>query len=496
VAVLTFDTTVKPRIDFTTDHAAAKQQVELVEYTPAGGTCLYDAAYETIQQAAALPSGRRAVILLTDGKDEVDGKPCSLYEADDIIALASKADARVPVYIIGLGNDVDSQTLETIARQTGGRYLASPGPTQLEALFGRVSDELRSQYAMNYISSVEPGNHTLTVQVDYRGAKDEVSVPVYMPALPYSISFTAPVEGGIIEDKNTLQVNVSGQGAPIAKVVFLANNKIIGSDTEAPYQLDWDPTSLEKGPIFLEAVAQDAGGNELARSGVTVTLKEKLLPAPTPKTIIEKPNLSLTNTNFIIAGALGLILAGIIVVVILFARKRRDEKQRDQDWEDKVQGKGGDESPVGMEDRTMDSFEPSAGALGMLVVLESDDASLRGQRYEINKSVTSLGRKSTNDIMFPKDGPVSRQHAVIEERDGQLYLSEVMAADENGQSKRPSYGTFVNNQQVEGSVALRNRDEIQLGKRVRLKFEEVGATSSDTDRTIDQFEDPDRTMDG
>jgi pSer/pThr/pTyr-binding forkhead associated (FHA) protein len=98
--------------------------------------------------------------------------------------------------------------------------------------------------------------------------------------------------------------------------------------------------------------------------------------------------------------------------------------------------------------------------------------------------------------MFPKDGAVSRQHAVIEERGGSLYLSEVMAADDDGKPKRPTYGTFVNDLQIEAPVALRNGDQIRLGKRVRIRFEGIGESSSDTDQTMDQFSDSDKTMDG
>ena len=45
VAVVTFDNDTKTRIDFTTDHRAARDELELVDATRGAGTCLYDAAY-------------------------------------------------------------------------------------------------------------------------------------------------------------------------------------------------------------------------------------------------------------------------------------------------------------------------------------------------------------------------------------------------------------------------------------------------------------------
>jgi Ca-activated chloride channel family protein len=497
VAVLTFDTTVVHRIDFTTDHLAAKQQVELIEYTPGGATCLYDAAYETIQMTAALPTGRRAVILLTDGVDEAGGQPCSLYTLDDVIALASDEEARVPLYTIGLGEGVDANSLDRMARQTGGRYQASPGTTQLDALFGRLADELRSQYVLHYTSAANAGEHTLIIHVNYNGAEDEVSRTVEMPALPYSISFTSPVEGATVGDATTIMVSISGQGAPIQKVVFFANTALIGSDESAPYELEWDLTGLDEGQIFLEALAQDGNGAELARSGITITYQPGLEPSQVAGQGGEGGVTPLSQTTMIIIGvSLAALVVVVVVVIVISAKKRKEEKERDRRWKETVQGEGVSGPAVGMEDRTMDSFTPSENALGMLVILESDDPALRGQRFEISKSVTTLGRKSTNDVMFPKDGAVSRQHAVIEERGGSLYLSEVMAADDDGKPKRPTYGTFVNDLQIEAPVALRNGDQIRLGKRVRIRFEGIGESSSDTDQTMDQFSDSDKTMDG
>ena len=146
-----------------------------------------------------------------------------------------------------------------------------------------------------------------------------------------------------------------------------------------------------------------------------------------------------------------------------------------------VQGKA-----AGSDDRTMDDFSPNENALGVLVVLQSDDEAMIHQRIEIVKSPTALGRKADNDVIFAKDSPVSRRHAVIEEHSGALFLSEVLAEDESGQAKRPAYGTFVNGVQVQDPVQLRNGDEIQLGKRVRLRLE--SAMGADDESTVDQMD--------
>lgn len=176
----------------------------------------------------------------------------------------------------------------------------------------------------------------------------------------------------------------------------------------------------------------------------------------------------------------GIVLLGaavVFIVVILLMSRKRKERQRELEWNQKVGGIGEaatvEEMPVGGLDRTMDSFEMSPDALGRLTVTASDDPSMPGQRFEITNQRTTLGRKADNDIIFPKDSPVSRHHAMIEEKNGVLFLGEVQDVDEKtGAPKRPTYGTFVNENEVSGqSILLQNGDEIRLGKRVKLKFE-------------------------
>ena len=153
-----------------------------------------------------------------------------------------------------------------------------------------------------------------------------------------------------------------------------------------------------------------------------------------------------------------------------------------------VQGLG--PKPVtSTEDRTMDSFAPIGNALGTLIVLQSDDPSMLNQRIELSHPVTRLGRKADNEIIFAMDSPVSRHHAVIEARDGQMFLSEIVVKDEQtGQPKRPAYGTFVNGLQIQEPVRLQDGDEIALGKRLRMRFEAVQIPQAGSDRTMDQME--------
>jgi len=487
VAALSFDLTTVRQIDFTSDLKAARDVVELIQSTPGAGTCLYDALYETVQMTAGQSSGRRAIVLLTDGVDEAGGKkPCSHYTVDDVVDLASEGKTRVPIYTIGLGNSVDTLSLDLLARETSGRSQYAPGPTQLDALFGRLTDELRSQYVLHYTSSAAGGEHTLTLKASYHGAQNQASIQVEMPALPYSIAFTSPADAAEVTGTNTIAVSISGQGASIQKVQFLANGVSIGSDTESPYEMEWETSGLEAGSVFLEAIAQDAAGNELARSGVTVTYQPANAPTPTEGETGEASTNSSTTTTIILVAAASVVLLGVVIAILVIGgKRRRKDKERDTKWQETVQGI--EELPtIHLDDRTVDSFLPSENALAVLVIQDCDDKAMIQQRIEITKAVTTLGRKADNDVIFAKDSPVSRYHAVVEERGGQMFLKEVVAVDEGDRPKPPTYGTFVNGIKVQDSVLLHDGDEIQLGKRVCIRFESVKQSADDDERTIDQ----------
>jgi VWFA-related protein len=123
-----------------------------------GFTVLYDATYWGIQQVALRPqigglvqvnaglaNARRAVLVLTDGKD--DG---SRQQPREIIGLA-RANG-VSIYTIGLGADVNSEALTQLARETGGEYYAAPSAAQLALIYQRMARRLQDEYSVAFRS--------------------------------------------------------------------------------------------------------------------------------------------------------------------------------------------------------------------------------------------------------------------------------------------------------------------------------------------------------
>ena len=490
VAVVTFDNTINTIIDFTTDHKAARDELSLVEATRGAGTCLYDAAYQAVQMTATVPSGRRAVVLFTDGVDEkASGGTCSVHDADDVINIATEAGTRTPIYTLGMGSKVDQKNLQRLAQDTGGRFFYSPDSNQLDAIFIRLSDTLRSQYAITYTSTAGPGSHTLAVTAKYLNAQDTDTRGFLLPNFPLRLSFVEPKEGQEVSGMTALKVETFGQGETIQSVIFQINGTTVATVVTTPYEAQVDLGTYPAGDLTIEAVAQGAGGIGLARAAQTV----KVIPVTaTPTPVGGGSGGGLSGYWLYILGGVVLLSTALIVVVILAILKKRKQRQRDLEWDQKVGGLG--ETPTveemsGGSDRTMDSWEMNPDALGMLTVGASDDPSMLGQRFEITNRRTTLGRKADNDIIFPKDSPVSRHHALVEEKNGGLFLSEVEETDDKtGRPKRPTYGTFVNENEVGAqSILLQNGDEVRLGKRVKLKFEAGRLIRAGDEKTFDGF---------
>lgn len=74
------------------------------------------------------------------------------------------------------------------------------------------------------------------------------------------------------------------------------------------------------------------------------------------------------------------------------------------------------------------------------------------QEYVLTEGATAtIGRLETNDIVIPEQH-VSRQHAVINYRDGIFMITDLGSAN----------GTFVNDRQLESPFPLASGDEIRL----------------------------------
>ena len=504
VAIISFDSNIRRDFSYSGDFSAAVDTIDGIDFTPNGGTCLYDAAYEAVELANTVPSGRRAIILLTDGVDEtLDRKVCSTRKIDDVTGRAAHPGSHVPIYTIGLGENVDETILTSMAFDTSGRYIPAKDADALLGLFGKISRQLNNQYVIRYTSTNTPGSHSLVVQAEYDNASDQELKDFVLPGLPPSISIEVPVENAKVSKEFQIVATVIERGLPVDNITFEINGTKIWAASEPPFEVEWD-FGGDAGDKEIKVIAYDRSGKVLSSDSIVITAIESATATlesqstDLPEATLE-PTVSSADTDsdvsadaiddltlYIIIAA-SLIILAIVIFIVLRRKKPKEEES----------------SPKLFSDETVDDFvigQPAA----TLMIESSDDRSMVGKDFAIIKFPTTLGRSAENDIVFPGDTPVSRTHAEINKIKDDIVIAEVSSQTSDGKPKMPKYGTFVNGHQVEGNELLSDGDEIQLGRRVRIRFKLLASrkeTSFSDDMTFDDMDississDNDETMD-
>jgi Ca-activated chloride channel homolog len=150
--VVGFDVTPEVTQDFTDNTEALSRGVRALR--PGGGTAMYDALYfacrdKLLKEQQSGPV-RRAIILLTDGDDNM-----SHVTREEAIDMAQRAE--VIVYTISTNvtgtRHAGDKVLERIADATGGRPFFPFQLNDVANAFVEIQDELRSQYALSYTPS-------------------------------------------------------------------------------------------------------------------------------------------------------------------------------------------------------------------------------------------------------------------------------------------------------------------------------------------------------
>lgn len=155
-AVVTFNDHPNLTVKFTNDVPALAGG--LAGLKAERGTALYDSIIFTLYYFTGI-KGQRAMLLLSDGKDEG-----SRFAYEDAMDYARRAG--VTIFSIGLGEEIDKRKLSHLSEETGGRAFFVKSVDELAAIYSTVEQELRSQYLIAYQSSnISGGNDFRTVEL-------------------------------------------------------------------------------------------------------------------------------------------------------------------------------------------------------------------------------------------------------------------------------------------------------------------------------------------
>ena len=129
------------------------------------------------------------------------------------------------------------------------------------------------------------GRHTFCVNIDkggfylksltFKRYEQDKNIKVSLPSSSY---FNPDTKSNTVElgDKAVIEVKAESSTSAIAYVEVYANGLLIGTLTEAPFTMEFEPT--EKGTYTITAIAYDAEGKENASSKRTLKVNGKRVP--------------------------------------------------------------------------------------------------------------------------------------------------------------------------------------------------------------------------
>ena len=474
VAVVAFRNQVLPfpeidpvrELDFTDDRAALESFINSL--TAEGDTPLYDATVKAVKITRRQPLGMRAVILLTDGRDEkADGSPCSILTEQD--ALEEASNAMIPVYTIGLGKAVNSGYLQRLALRTRGRYLEAPTPDALSALFNEVVSQLRQVYVLRYISllSLDTAQHSvmLKVQAKEGGGATLERFMVHAPEVPgIRIDLEDDREvSGVVEIRPEVFAR-----EPLEKVEFYVGGTLLGIDNSPPFAVLWNTTDSQwwAGGITSYALvikAYDKAGRVGERRIANLRVRPPLptpqpspepartavpvAPEPTAVPSAPSPSRAQLGWVWVVGGVLLVAALGTGLFFLTRGKGRRVcptcGRTMDPAWTECLfcAGAGGTVTepsifgPASIPETVTASLEeeeggvsvdktqvlrPAPKSLGWFVITEGPR---KGSQFQVQHGVT-VGRSLDNTIVLD-DPAVSRQQAKVKLEEGEFYLYDL-----------------------------------------------------------------------
>jgi len=271
---------------FTMTDAAGKNTLVNAAMLPYPGSSsnVYDGINVALEHFIAppvgvtLPSGPRAVVVISDGIDNASINTLS-FVTDKASSLG------IPLFTIGVGTPgtTGSNVMNALAARTGGNYIAAPTQAEVTNAYATISSRLDNGYLLSFVSAITDCNpHTLAVAVTGQGTTetrftrcDATTGPVTVP-------------------------NVVNQTQAAAATALTGAGLVVGAVTQQ------SNATVPAGRVSSQNPAAGVG----VTAGSAVNLVVSTGPAPTPgPTMVTVPNVVNQTQAAATAAIQGVLLA-------------------------------------------------------------------------------------------------------------------------------------------------------------------------------------------
>jgi Ca-activated chloride channel family protein len=190
VAIAAFTSRFMRVCDFSTNRPALRNRVKGIK-NKGGGTAFYDALWYSLDELDEQESGRKVLVVLSDGVDNVLQQPddyTTKHEFQAVLERAASGQVTIfPIYldteyeqvvvkrnISSLAYKTARQQIDQLADGTGGTLFRADRVEDLEGVYQRVVVELRTLYSLSYYAPAKSGTgrqwRAVRVEVDRSGA--------------------------------------------------------------------------------------------------------------------------------------------------------------------------------------------------------------------------------------------------------------------------------------------------------------------------------------
>ena len=185
VLVVCFDRQIREASEISSNRQKLRDAI--LRARTGGGTALYNTVDEVVNQRLKKISGRKAVVLFTDGVDTSSTSATyesTLYTAQELDAMVfpiqynTYADLAPSTNIVNgavqvltakgerlnVAYERGSRYLRSLSEKSGGRFYGAENVTRLREIFAAIAEELRHQYSIGYYPT-DGGKTERTIKV-------------------------------------------------------------------------------------------------------------------------------------------------------------------------------------------------------------------------------------------------------------------------------------------------------------------------------------------